>query len=344
MLHVRLFLAATAASLCALAGQAGAQTFAATAVRVEHAAAIVTVIPEDRADIHVAIAAGTRLAAPAARMTREGVVIDGGLRNRIRGCTGTLGGRTQVRIAGIGNVAREELPRVTIRTPRTLDLSIGGAAYTNVGASTGGSAAFNGCGDTTLAAASGALDVDLNGSGDVEVARVGGMLAATLNGSGSLSIARADADAALRLNGSGDLEVGDVAGRLDARLTGSGSLEVGAAGGDTRLALNGSGDVEAGAVAGSLDAELRGSGSVRVASVTGPSASLELSSSGDLSVRGGRVGRLSARNSGSGEVRFGGVAGATRAMLTGSGDISIADAGRVEELIDNGSGSVSLGR
>src|SRR5688572_22988646 len=99
MHHVRLFLAATAASLCALAGQAGAQTFAASAVRVEHAAAIVTVIPEDRADIHVAIAPGTRLAAPTVRMSGEGVVIDGGLgSNRIRGCM-SLNNRTQVRIA-----------------------------------------------------------------------------------------------------------------------------------------------------------------------------------------------------------------------------------------------------
>ncbi|MGH6951714.1 MAG: GIN domain-containing protein, partial [Vitreimonas sp.] len=266
---MRLFLAATAASLCALAGQAGAQTFAATAVRVENAAAVVTVIPEDRADIHVAIAPGARLATPTARVSGEGVVIDGGLGgNRIRGCMSTT--RTVVRIAGIGNVAREDLPRITIRTPRRLDLSIGGAVHTTVGASAGGSAAFNGCGDATMAAASGPLDVDLNGSGDIEVARVGGVLAATLNGSGSLNVARADGDAALRLNGSGDLEVGDVRGRLDARLTGSGSLEVGSAGGDTRLALNGSGDVEAGAVAGSLDAELRGSGSVSVASVVGP--------------------------------------------------------------------------
>ncbi len=340
---MRLFLAATAALLCVLAGEAGAQTFAASAVRVDHAAAVVTVIPEDRADVSVSIAPGARLAGPTARMTGEGVVIDGGLRNRIRGCTSTFGGRTQVRIAGIGNVSREDLPRITIRTPRALDLSIGGGAFTTVGASAGGSAAFNGCGDAVMAAASGALDVDLNGSGDVEVARVGGMLAATLNGSGSLRVARADADAALRLNGSGDLEVGDVAGRLEARLSGSGSLEVAAAGGDSRLALNGSGDVEAGAIAGSLDAELRGSGSVSVASVTGASAALELSSSGDLSVRGGRVERLSARNSGSGGVRFGGVAAITRATLSGSGDISIADAGRVEELVDNGSGSIALG-
>ena len=343
---MRLFLAAAAASLCALAGEASAQTFAATAVRVDHAAAVVTVIPENRADISVSISPGDRVPTPTARLTSEGVVIDGGLRNRIRGCTTlNLGGaRSHVRISGIGNVRREELPRITIRTPRALDLSVGGGVFTSVGASAGGAVAFNGCGDSTMSFASGALDVALNGSGDVDVGRVGGALAAALNGSGSLSVERAGANAALRLNGSGDLRVGAVEGQVDARLAGSGSLQVASAGGDALLALHGSGDVEAGAIAGSLDAELRGSGSVSVTSVEGASASLDLSSSGDLVVRGGRVERLSVSNSGSGGVRFAGEAASTRAVLSGSGDISVAHAGRVEQLVDRGSGSINLGR
>jgi hypothetical protein len=341
---VRLFLAATAASLCTLAGEAAAESFAASAVRVENAAAVVTVIPEDRSNVDIAIAPSARLPAPTARLTADGVVIDGGLRNRLRGCTSSFGGRTHVRIAGVGNVAHDDLPRITIRTPRALDLSLGGALFSDIGVSAGGAVTANGCGDTRLAESSGALDIDLNGSGDVVAARVGGTLTAVLNGSGSLRVERADAEAALRLNGSGDLDVGAVAGRVDARLSGSGSLNVAAAGGDARLVLNGSGDVEAGAISGSLDAELRGSGSVSVASVTGESASLDLSSSGDIGVRGGHVERLSAHNAGSGSVRFGGAAEATRATLSGSGDISIADAGRIEQMIDNGSGSISFGR
>lgn len=340
---MRLIFAASAASLWALAGQAGAETFAASTVRLEHAAAIVTVIPEDRSNVDVVVSPGARVPAPTVRLTGDGVVINGGLRNRVRGCMSTLG-RTQVRISGIGNVARDELPRITIRAPRALDISIGNAGVTTIGPSAGGSATFNGCGDATMAATSGALDVDLNGSGDVEVARVGGVLAAALNGSGSLRIERADAEAALRLNGSGDLDVGSVAGRLDARVTGSGSLEVASAGGDTRLALTGSGDVDAGAVTGSLDAQLQGSGSIDVASVAGPSATLNLTSSGDIRVRGGRVDRLSASSAGSGSVRFAGVAGVTRASVAGSGDVWIAEAGRVEQLSDRGSGSVRIGR
>jgi hypothetical protein len=332
------------AAFVALAGAAAAQTYTAAGVRIEHAAAVVDVITEDRSDIAVAVSAGQRLSAPVVRLEGGDVVIDGGLRNRIRGCGSWAGAETSVRVAGVGSVPRNALPRITLRVPRALNYEAGGAVFTTIGASSGGSVTANGCGDTRLGAASGSLDLDLNGSGDVEAGRVGGVLAATLNGSGSLRVQQAAGDAALRLNGSGDLEVGDVGGRLDARLTGSGSLEVGSADGDARLALAGSGDVEAGAIAGSLDADLRGSGSVSVASVTGQNASLDLSSSGDLSVRGGRVERLEVRNAGSGEVRFGGVAGATRASLSGSGDISVADAGHIEQLIDNGSGSVSLGR
>jgi hypothetical protein len=332
------------AALAALAGTAAAQTYSATGVRIENAAAIVDVIAEDRADIAVAITPGQRISAPAVRLEGGDVVIDGGLRNRIRGCGSWMGSETSIRVSGIGNVPRSALPRITLRVPRALDYEAGGAVFTTISASDGGAVTANGCGDTRIGAASGHLDLSLNGSGDVTADRVGGTLAASLNGSGSLRVQRAGADAALRLNGSGDLDVGDVGGRLDARLNGSGSLDVGSAGGDAHLALMGSGDVEAGAIAGSLDAELRGSGSVVVASVIGPSASLDLGASGDLVVRGGRVDRLQARNSGSGEVRFGGVAAVTRASLSGSGDISISEAGRVEELRDSGSGSVTLGR
>ena len=155
-------------------------------------------------------------------MEGQRIVIDGGLRNRIHQCSGD-----RVRVRGIGNVAADELPRITIRTPRTFDLGIGGAVYANIGASAGGGVAHNGCGGTKIADVSGALNVALNGSGDVDVTRVGGALEAALNGSGSLTIARCDGDAEASLNGSGDLTIGNVGGPLEAALHGSGSLRAG---------------------------------------------------------------------------------------------------------------------
>jgi len=341
---VRLLFAATAACLCVLASPAAAETYRATALEITSAAAEVRIIPEDRADIDVQIGPTGRLPTLTTRVSDGRLLIDGGLRNRIRGCSSWTGSGDNVRIAGIGTVRRGDLPRITVRVPRSLAYEAGGAIYSSIGASNGGSVTLNGCGDTSLGAANGPLDVDLNGSGGVRAERVSGMLAATLNGSGALHVVRADNDAALRLNGSGNLEVGDVAGRVDARLSGSGSLELGAAGGEARLVLNGSGNLRAGAIDGSLDADLNGSGNLRVAAVSGQNAVLDLSGSGNLSVDGGRVERLTARNSASGSVRFGGVAQYTRASLSASGDISIADAGRVEQLVDSGSGSVNLGR
>jgi hypothetical protein len=341
---VRHFFAASAATLCMFAGQAAAETFNTTSLRIDNAAAEVMVIPEDRTTIDVQLGAPGRLPALTLRQTADGVVIAGGLRNRIRGCGSWNASGEGVRVSGIGQVRRQDLPRITVRVPRALNYRAGGAVYSTIGASSGGSVTLNGCGDATLAPATGALEVELNGSGGGRIDRVNGTLTATVNGSGSLDVAHAGADAVLRLNGSGSLDVADVVGRLDARAAGSGSLRTGAAGGDARLVLTGSGNVEAGAVNGALDAELRGSGSMRVGSVEGAHARLELTSSGDINVRGGRVGLLDARSAGSGSVRYGGAATTTRAHLTGSGSITIADAGRVEQLIDNGSGSVNVGR
>lgn len=341
---MRHFTAAAAATLCFFAGHATAETYNTTALRIDNAVAEVTVIPENRTNIDVRMGPTGRLPALTVRQTAEGLVIDGGLRNRVRGCGSWVGSGDSVRVSGIGTVRRQDLPRITVRVPRALNYQAGGAVYSTIGASSGGSVRLNGCGDATLEAATGALEIELNGSGGGRVDDVGGALNATVNGSGSLRVAHANADATLRLNGSGSLEVASVAGRLDARTAGSGSLRSGAAGGDTRLVLTGSGDVEAGAINGALDAELRGSGSIRVASVQGAHARLQLTSSGEINVRGGRVGALDARSTGSGSVRYGGVATTTRAHLSGSGDITIADAGRVEQLVDNGSGSVTVGR
>ncbi len=363
-----------------MAAPAAADSYRATGVRLEHAAAELIVIPEDRADVDVAISPVERLPTPTVRVDGDRVVIDGGLRNRLQGCTSTLGGGERACIRGIGNLARTDLPRVTLRIPRTLDLSIAGAVYTSIGASSGGEVRHNGCGKTHVADVSGPLDVALNGSGDVDVTRVSGVLQAALNGSGSLTVRQAEGDAELRLNGSGDLragpvrgdldavlagsgglrvdtarnaavrlngsgdiDIGNISGAIDARLDGSGGMDLGAVTQGARVALNGSGDIDVGAVRGPLRADLRGSGSIDVASVEGPSAELSQSSSGDLRVRGGQVDRLVARNSGSGSVRFGGRAGVSTLEVRSSGSVFVSDAGRVEQVIDSGSGSVRLG-
>ena len=117
---MRVILASVAAATCALSGQAAAERFNQDAVTLQHIAAVLDVIPEDRTDVDVAIGQSERLPAISARVEGDRVVIDGGLRNRLRGCTAMFGGQPQVRISGIGGVAREDLPRITVRVPRTL--------------------------------------------------------------------------------------------------------------------------------------------------------------------------------------------------------------------------------
>ena len=332
----------TAAAAALMAGVAAAETYQASGVRIEDAAARVEIIPENRTDIDVSIQPGARIAAPRVSVEGASVLIDGNL--RLQGCTSTTGGGNRVRIAGQGWVREADLPRVVIRTPRALNVSMGGAVYGRVGPSNGGTLQVVGCGDTDVAAVSGDLRLQVTGSGDVDVAAVSGNLDASLTGSGDVTAASAGADARLRLTGSGDLTLGGVAGALDASLTGSGDLEAGDVGAGAALRLTGSGDVSVRDVRGRLSAELTGSGDVVVNAVTGEAATLRLNSSGDITVRGGRVAQLSVRNGGSGDLHFGGSAAVAEIELRGSGNVGVADAGRVARMIDNGSGSVRVGR
>ena len=339
---------ATAAAAGLMSGPAMAAPYHASGVTVQDAAAVVNVVAEDRQDVDVTIEAGGRLPAPSVSVQGNRVVIDGGLRNRIQGCGGgwfqiQINDQPMpVRVRGVGTVRVADLPHITLHVPRTLDLEAGGAVYATVGPSNGGEAEFTGCGDATLAAASGPLKLTLNGSGDVRAENVVGDLAATLNGSGDLRVAGAHGSASLRLNGSGDLGIGNVGGGLDAALHGSGDLRAGAVGGVARLELTGSGDVNVGEVHGGLVTQVLGSGDVDVASAEGPNVELELNASGDVTVHRGRTDHLAVRNSGSGDVRFGGAAANANLELHGSGEISVASADHVTQH-DSGSGDINIG-
>ncbi|WP_395646066.1 GIN domain-containing protein [Terricaulis sp.] len=326
------------AGLGVMAVTANAETYPARSVDIRYAAANITVIPENRTDIAADVAAGGRVQAPSVRLDGGRLVIDGGLRNRIRGCSDGA-----VQINGLGRVNRTELPRITLRVPQSLDLHVGGAAFTSIGESAGGRAAFSGCGDTQIEEAHGALTVALDGSGDVRVTRVSGDLHASLDGSGDLNVGPVGGDAEASLDGSGDLTVASVAGAAAGSLDGSGDLNVGAVGASARVSLDGSGDVEFGSVRAGLQASVDGSGNIQVAAVEGGQVALALDGSGDVLVRSGAAERLSARNGGSGNVAFRGRVATLVAEIEGSGDIRIDHVDHVETLRDSGSGSVNFG-
>lgn len=329
------------AAAALFAAPAAAETYQASGVRIEDAAAIVQIIPENRSDVDVVIQARGRLRAPSVRVADGRVEIDGGL--RLTGCS-SEGGAHRVRVAGQGWVREADLTRITIRTPRTLDVTFGGGGVARIAASDGGRVNLTGCGDAEIAAVRGDLALALTGSGDAQLADVSGALSASLTGSGDVEAARVGAEARLRLTGSGDAQFGAIGGALDARLTGSGDLEAGDVGAAATLVSTGSGDVALGAVRGALEAQTTGSGDVSVRAVDGPLARLRISGSGDILVRGGRVARLEARTGGSGDVHFAASADVADVETRGSGGVHIASVGRVERMVSTGSGRVHVGR
>lgn len=278
------------------------KTYAGAVLKVRDAVAVLKVIPEDRADISVEIANPGKLGTPVVRMDGDAVVVDGGLRRRIQDCGGGRGA-FEVSVRGVGDVREAEMPVITVRTPRNVDVSVGGAVKSDIGAAAAADLSFSGCGDATVADVAGALDLSSAGSGDVTV---GNAASATISAAGS-----------------GDATLAAVAGKLEVSVAGSGS-------------------VMAESVAGPLDVSIAGSGDVTVAGGAVTDADISIAGSGDVSVTG-NVAKLDVSIMGSGDVTVRGAAASVDANIMGSGDVQVASVtGGVQKAV-MGSGSVTVG-
>jgi|CXWL01.1.fsa_nt_gi hypothetical protein len=278
-------------------GRMEPQTFPGGEVEVRHAAAFVSVIPEDRQDISVEIDNPGNAPMPTVAVDGEDITIDGQLRGRIEDCR-----EDGVELRGYGFVSNEQMPRITIRTPRRLNIGVGGASRTEIGATEALEADFAGCGDATVAAVTEALSLNLSGSGQVRAA-------------GARSL---EADVA----GSGELEAGPIADGADISIAGSGSVAINGLTGalDVSGAGSGSVDVRGGTVA-MADISLAGSGEVNIHA---PVQRLDVSivGSGDVDVEG-EVGEIDAEIAGSGNVSATSVTGQVRRQIMGSGDVTV---------------------
>ncbi|CAN7289030.1 DUF2807 domain-containing protein [Phenylobacterium sp. LjRoot219] len=268
----------------AVASLAAAQAAAAaTALEIKDAVAQLTIIPEDRADVRVEVIAGHPRLPLKLKDGRGRIVIDGGLDGgRIRSCSGD-GATALVRIAGVGDVALKDMPRVVVRTPRDVDVAAGGAVFGVIGRARNVTLGAAGCGDWTVANVQHRLAVNLAGSGDARAGSAG--------------------EAKLRVAGSGDIAAGDVRGRLEADVAGTGNVRVRS-------------------VAGPLDVRMAGSGDVVVAEGRATAMTVSMAGSGNA-VFGGVADSLSARVAGSGDVRVRQVRGAVRRSVMGSGSVKI---------------------
>lgn len=282
-------------------GTMAAATFAGTELRIRNIAAIVTITPEDRTDFSVEIDNNAgQLPMPTVAADASRVVIDGQLRGRVRNCGED--GSADVRGYGDGSFATSELPRITIRAPRTLDLDRSGAGATEIGATQSLELEVSGCSTTTVgdvagdlrmdvagsgkinAGAAQSLDADIAGSADVVTGAIANGANIDIAGSGSVTIASLTGELNSDGAGSGSVSVrGGAITMASIDLAGSGDVTIAATVQDLDVSIVGSGGVEVTAPVGNIDAEIAGSGSISAPSVTG-SVRQEVWGSGEVSV------------------------------------------------------------
>lgn len=282
-------------------GSMASQTFAGERIRIRNSVARVVVTPEDRADFAIEIdnSAGRT---PMPQVTVDGgrVVIDGGLRGRISRCT--EGGGADLR--GYESVTGDQVPVITIRAPRNLNISVGGGATTQISATESLNADFNGCGDATIGDVAGDFDLDLAGSSTVR-AGAANALNVDLAGSGDVQTGAIAAGADIDVAGSGSVTIASLTGALNSDGAGSGSVVVqGGAVTTASIDLAGSGDIEIAAPVESLDVSIVGSGDVAVRGVVG-SIDAEIAGSGNVSAQS-VTGEIRKQVWGSGSVDVGG--------------------------------------
>ncbi len=308
---MKMLMGAMAVLGAAAAGGAHAQE-----LRVEHAAARVVVIPENRSSISVTVQQGDRrLPEVSVRQQGGSVVVEGGLDRKIQSCERTLAhlklvvdlhdyDHRGVKVAGVGFIPIAGFPVVTAHVPMDAKIGVNGAVWGQVGATHSLSFSNVGCGDWTL--------------GDVH---------------GQLTTAQV---------GSGDIRGGD-AQALHSSISGSGDLFLKTVGGAADSEVSGSGDVHIDHVNGPLHAAMAGSGDINILTVNGPVVA-RIGGSGDVKIAGGRATQLNVDVAGSGDFTFGGAADAVTATVAGSGEVHIAHAtGPVSKRV-SGSGEVSIGR
>jgi len=278
----------TLALLAAVA--ASAPALADPVLRIEHAAARLVVIPENRGDVVYTVQPG-HAGLPPLQMRHDGgvLVLDGGLGEGfgpfgIRRGLNCKGSNDHVRVAipGHGEVALQDLPLITAHVPMDAKVQAGEAVFGEIGPSRSLNLGAAGCGDWKVADVQGSAHYSIAGSGDVR-AHSAGDTRVGIAGSGDLFF---DSTGALdaHISGAGDVKGRAVNGPLGAKIAGSGNVLVDGGRAPTLAAsIAGAGDVRFGGEAGAVSASIVGSGDVNVARVTGPVAK-HIVGSGEVNV------------------------------------------------------------
>ncbi|MDO8801150.1 GIN domain-containing protein [Phenylobacterium sp.] len=275
---MRLLTVLTAASALALvAGAANAAT-----VEVKDAVARVVVIPEDRQDIKVEFLTTNPSLPLEVRSMGAKTIVDGNLDRKIKSCHGG-GGKARVYVAGIGDIAYDDMPQIVVRMPRDAKVEAGGAVFGSVGKTASLELSNAGCGDWTVGNVAGKMNINVAGSGDTHTGDSGEAVL-RVAGSGDVGTQAISGGLEISVAGSGDVSVTSISGPLTVKIAGSGDVSIRSGRAtEVNASVAGSGNVDFGGVAGSLKAKIAGSGDVHVKSVTGE-VSKAVVGSGNVSV------------------------------------------------------------
>jgi hypothetical protein len=256
---MRLQIALMAAAAALSAGGAKAAS-----VEIRDAVARVTVIPEARNDIKVEVVRANPQLPIEVRTEGSRTVVDGGLFHRIRNC-----GDSHTRVAGVGDISRDERPQLVIHTPQDVSLTTNGAVTGEIGRSASLELNNSGCGSWTIADVAGVVSIHESGAGSIRMGQAD-RLEAHLSGAGSLHATRLRRGMDVRLSGAGGITVAEASGPIEAQVSGVGRVKVAGGRASTlRASVSGMGGVDFGGVADSLDASISGMGGINVKEVTG---------------------------------------------------------------------------
>ena len=273
----------TAEVLAVSPGTMAAQTFAGGELRIRNIAAIVTITPEDRTDYAVEIDNNAgQLPMPTVAADDGRVIVDGQLRGRVRDCR--RDGGASVRGYGDGDFDPAELPHITIRAPRAVNLDRSGAGQTNVGPSESAYVEIAGCSAITLADVAGALELDIAGAGDVTTGAAGSV-DADIAGAGDLRLGAISGGAEFDISGAGNVTIASLTGNFTIDSAGASDLSInGGAIGTAQIDMAGTGDIDIAAPVQTLNASIMGVGHVDVAGTVGD-LDVDIAGPGSLTVQ-----------------------------------------------------------
>jgi hypothetical protein len=253
---------------------AGASVADAQTIAFKNIAARVVIIPEARSDVQVLfLKTNPRLPMQVVKLFNDTTQV------QPKDCTGWLWGPhmgcsdrdepSSASVPGLGDIAYDDLPQITVRVPMDAKVVAGGAIYGSAARSQNLTLIIAGCGDWTVANVEDRLSVEFAGAGKLHTGSAGNM---NLRIAGAATVTTTDVQNGLTLNigGVGNVRVHSVSGPLDVHLAGGGDVRIDS-GRATTMAVHiaGSGNVDYGGVADSLNANIAGSGEIRAAKVLG---------------------------------------------------------------------------